>query len=770
MALFFNKYLLLCLLSYVVYLTLDWSSPELIPVKANVNNLWNQVQVNPIYTDYVSPVQNQFTPYYQEYIVPSYNKVQFQVNNQYHNYVSHHVDTLTSKIIDSSIYNQFNDVKPKVDEYWDLVESKVKFFNNQAIKFSIQTINQSYNYLYQNYQTAYPLAVDFYHNKAIPFTKDSHSKSLQAWNLLKIHSNKSYIIGKTYWNQLYSDQIKPFYNKIIPVITPIYDQYFQKYVELIKVHVLKYYTLFKLEQIGEFLQNFSSSTYEKFIKITDSKQFNINKNSTVATTETGTSLESTESLENPEITPIVEDNEEDILEAPESEIPQDTEVEPLKTSTIEIIEQVTIVQDEQEPIETNFKQVQTKNQQDGELTLSLADEITAWNEFISNTVENIFRSFNKTIDNLQNEKIEEISPILKEKLSNLSNTAQFNYIEINKIIWDINSTSAILENNQQVELNQDDNLIDHKISRQEIRDFFTENSKALKKIADNVNTELQKSVAEVEEEIELERKIVIDILEEFAEVAINEFSKKMMFSTYSNNFKKIQSNPDLINNDDESFNDWKQYIKSKNYLISKRNELTTFQPKLTIFEKKIGEIGFHLKTLEQETGSAFAIARAKANLAFQARESRERSMDEILEQGGELTKTIFKINTATLGDDGIITPGSEEVSNTSSEIESKETVEPPKVDVPVRNYANVEEITEEIPENEEIIEPQDDEIKQDIVEHDEDEEENVKEDEDTEEEGEDDEETEEEEEEEEDTEEDDTEEEDEIVEHKPDTP
>lgn len=695
----FKKLFFLGLLSYLVYLTVDFSQPEFATIRHHVDSQLDHLKSHKYYNDYVIPAKSKIEPIVfkvnDEYVTPSYKKVNAAVLDKYQVYLSTHVSNTLDKIVKSPLYQKIHTQQPLVSKYYHLVQDKAKYINTLAVRYIIIGFNKAAqgsvllkNKLHLHYKVAHPLAVDFYHKKAVPHGKLAYAKSLEFLSKARLYAI-----------DLYQAHISPF-------VKPKYDQYLKTHIDNALTAILKYYNLLKLEKIVSLSHKYYSSAYEQIIKYGESKSGEQQEDSepTLATADSPTSFEQNTDTPSVDITPENTNTQEEI----------ETEFEELS----ETVQETASISSDETTTSTD-KSLETKNEEseESELTLSLADEITSWRSFIDATVDNIFKNFDKSITELEQEKVDEARPLVTELLQNLSQTSNRDYAYINRIIYDINSTTVILENGEEAELDLAGNIIDHKISRQEIRDLLSEKSGYLKILADKVNTELQKAASQIEELLEIERKLIIDIFEEFAEVAINEFSKKMMYSSFSNTFKKIDQAG--LEDDDENFSDWKEYVKAKNFLIKRREELIAKKPDFAIINKLTREVAFTLKTLEQDSGNGFAILRAKANLAFQAREARERALEAAIEEGRERTETHLIRRTATIGDDGQITFPSEETplsSQTSSQKvivdepirsyvqlskdnEDVKTVNEPKVGEPVKSFAQVSKETEE-PESE----------------------------------------------------------------------
>jgi len=758
-----KRVLFLGFLSYLVYLTVDFSAPELQTIRTHVDSSLNHIKTNKYYNDYVIPAKSQLEPFIvgvnDRYIQPSYTSLNRATVDKYQLYVSKHVDNVVDKIVQSPVYGKLRAYIPHVVRYYTLIEGKVKSANTLATKYTLIGINEAWiksielkDKIIEHYQITKPLAIDFYNNHAVPHSKKTYAKSLDFLVILKAHAVNYLKLVKSYACDVYKQLVVPFYqDKVVPLVQPTYDEYLKDHFNTASNQAIKYYNLLRVEKIFSLAKKYYGAAYEQIINYAQTKSLDESEKSTVATSDSPTEFEEETQVPRAAVTPTASASQDGATatethqaegtpeETPEKEIPDKAsetdapaaEDEPVYeevvdydgnegdlevTITSTIVRTATqIVEEGATSASSTEDSLEPKVDKNGEVILTLADEITAWREFIENTVGNIFKNYDKSIVALEKEKVSEAQPGITELLQSLSMNATSDYHYVNRVIYDINSTTTTLENGEVVEVDREGKLIDHKISRQEFRDLLADKREVLKVLADQVNDHLKETVKEVEAELETERRLINDIFEEFAEVAINEFGKKMMYSTFSNSFKKI--NQEGLEEDDENFSDWREYVKAKNYLIKKREELIQKEPELAIVNGLLKDVAFTLRTLEQESGNGFAILRAKANLAFQFREARERKEEEEALK----TKEYGVVQDGAVKEAKVNTPAKSFASLSSSEMSSQETevvktTQPvvklskdvssshtAKVDEPVRSFAQVEEVKTESAEKKDLI-------------------------------------------------------------------
>ncbi|ONH70071.1 Outer spore wall assembly protein SHE10 [Cyberlindnera fabianii] len=638
MACFIRKALYLVALVFLLSRLVDFNAPEFEPLHAQWQSSFGHISQHRFFGEYITPVQEKVSPVVtdlkESYIIPSFTRANSAALDKYQVYLSKHVETLQTKIAASPIQDAWDSIESKLTDITEVLSVYFTKAQQLATKYTAAGLIKSSLY----FKYAYTQSVVFFHNltdKSIGAYTEHKPKIVLYYNNTVVPKTSQVIVATRklacdVWTKIRelaittSHEIKTFYyakahpflnEKVYSHVQLYYQVYAKKYVDLAYFHTLKYYHLFKVNQALAWSKAHATGAVDQVMYYLNNQKASVTETETEATT----------AVEEDIATPT-----ETVFEAmgtPEAPVTDDDVV-------TEVIDEdqngaVEVKRDDNDIVETEP---------------SLAEEIAAWKSYILESVDNIFANFDTSISDIETTMIEDFRPTLTAKLQNLTISANKGYTVVNKAIYNINSTTARLENGQEVEIDRNGNIIDHKITRQEMRDLLANNTGALKDIADDINTSLRAFVSDVEVAIDEERKLIVDIYEEFAEVAINEFSKKMMYSTFSSSFKNFQEKKD-----DESFKDWREYVKIKNMLISKREDLIHKKAETTGISNLLATIRQTLSALDHETGNYYAVLRAQANLAFQEREKKEREEEEALESPGPeshtITSTIIKIQT-----------------------------------------------------------------------------------------------------------------------------
>lgn len=660
---------LLCLatLVYVLSNFVDFTSSEFDPIRTQWGGSINCLTNTKYYGDIVQPLQDKVGPYvgdineqYIHYVAPSLTRVGAVIVDKYQALTSKYVTLLGEKFSTTPLYDIYVTQKPILVDlskkscglFYKTREITTTYVATGLIKLNVLckfASAHSCHYVrilktsvVKCFLTYKPLLIAYYNDTVVPNAKCQYAclsaGTVKAWAAIQ----KSAFIGFEQMKKSYKTYVSPLTEQFIcSPVKNAYVEYLKTYVDQTISFLKKYYNLFRLNQALNISKKLITGSYDQAV-------IYFKNDATSQSTKVVTPSVDTTAMEEVFPTPEATGVEYDAMPSP-----------PVTEDEDDIVEQE--VEDEIEPSvpsdaegaipesTSQGKELETESpmEYDQEIVLTLAQEISTWKQFIYESVDNIFNSFKGSIADMESLMVDEFRPKLTEKLQDMTNTAQLDYAVINKAIFNIDSKTVLLENGETAEVDRNGKIIDHKVTRQEFRDLLAEKNAILKEKADAVNLFLKTFVSELETAIEEERGIIVDVYEEFAEVAINEFSKKMMYSTFASSFDQLQNKKD-----GEGMSDWKEYLKIKKDIVNKRDVLTQESAELPQVQSMLAGIHETLRTLEHENGNYYAILRAQANLAFQAREKLEREEAQHLESDDDYTVTSTLVKFATINVDG----------------------------------------------------------------------------------------------------------------------
>lgn len=349
-------------------------------------------------------------------------------------------------------------------------------------------------------------------------------------------------------------------------------------------------------------------------------------------------------------------------------------------------------------------------------------EFDNWSQTISEKVDSFIKLFDKEVHKTINKLINTTESDLVNEIDNYSQALDKIFHDITKSIQDIDSIEKIDPNTgEKNHFNKvNSSKIDKFITREMVREFFNKIEDNNKLINDKFTLELNKLMNIVNDKVNYLRQDYSDLYEEWANVMVNEWSKKLVYADIvggtgihgdifnaTANDESEDANENVVNRDSQSDLNWKKYLKIKKQVINARDNIIEHNVKLNKVEKIIKKLENDLQKALKENGEFAYILRSKANLAFQQREKEEREAAEREELEAEIAKenaesTMERSSTLDIPLAHIATDESERETATPQETA---TVEEPSIEEESYKTQDEPEINDE--PNDEI---EDDEV------------------------------------------------------------
>ncbi|CCH61096.1 hypothetical protein TBLA_0E00350 [Henningerozyma blattae CBS 6284] len=297
---------------------------------------------------------------------------------------------------------------------------------------------------------------------------------------------------------------------------------------------------------------------------------------------------------------------------------------------------------------------------------SIQQEFELWYNSINRKSENILKIFNKDVDEMMKLKIETVDPELIYLMENLTALSQIEFSKIVKTIQDINCTCEV--NNSSGEIIYFDRTgktqLAQYITRQKIASIFDTTKILIKNKIDEINDTLLDLIKEVQKEVFDMHEDYVDMFEEWGDIMITEWSKRMAY------FDIISSNlnihdPAQVNDDDDELyiedssiddieiendkdffhNNWSKFVKVKKELIKHRDDLVRYEPDIEIIEEFLKSYQNEIDLIVYETKEYLHILRARSNVSFELREREEkmREMAKIEKENKELEERLMRL-------------------------------------------------------------------------------------------------------------------------------
>lgn len=273
----------------------------------------------------------------------------------------------------------------------------------------------------------------------------------------------------------------------------------------------------------------------------------------------------------------------------------------------------------------------------------IQNEFDNWSSTISDKVDSFIKLFDKEVTKSMKKLINNTETELLDEINNYTSNLERIFQDITKSIQDIDSLESIdpMTGEKSYFNKANSSKIDKFITREFVREFFQTIDENTNNISDKVQNKLNKLMKNVNDKVNYLRQDYSDLYEEWANVMVNEWSKKLVYAdivggtgihddVFASNSTVSDEDADeeniVANRDSQSDLNWKKYLKIKKQVINARDNIIEHNVKLNKVENFIKKLENSLQNNFKKNGEFAYILRAKANLAFQQREKEEREM------------------------------------------------------------------------------------------------------------------------------------------------
>lgn len=255
-----------------------------------------------------------------------------------------------------------------------------------------------------------------------------------------------------------------------------------------------------------------------------------------------------------------------------------------------------------------------------------------WTNSIENKVQSIITVFDKLVNETIIDITNQTETTLKPKFHSFMDETKTYFKNITSATNDIDCKMVIDPATGETIYFDKDGItqLEKYIDRQYVREIFHDLNQMNNQFVDIVHDELKLLMDQVNEKVEHLRNDYVDIYEEWANVMVNEWSKRLVYADIVN----VNTNDDGndVENDNNSNDNWRNFLRIKERIIQSRDDLLNHEVILDYVETFIRRVEYSLKMLIKENGEYTYILRSKANLAFQKREKEEAELKRQLEE------------------------------------------------------------------------------------------------------------------------------------------
>ncbi|CAB4251969.1 similar to Saccharomyces cerevisiae YGL228W SHE10 Putative glycosylphosphatidylinositol (GPI)-anchored protein of unknown function [Maudiozyma barnettii] len=293
--------------------------------------------------------------------------------------------------------------------------------------------------------------------------------------------------------------------------------------------------------------------------------------------------------------------------------------EEVYTSTSTIVKVVTLSE--------GADSVETQGQKDA---VTNEDEVNAiqidfdnWSDAIERKMSSIADLFEKDVNTTMDKILRSKDLTLKKMLRQMSNSSQDSYEDISKKIEDIDCITEIdPKTGEKIYFDKTGTTqLPVYVDRELMRDLFDHANSLGLTVVSQINAEVGNLDSDVYFAVEGMRRQYAEIYEEWANVMVNEWSKRLAYIDVMD--------ADTGKNSDGAVSEenWKKFLKVKRQIIGRREEFATHPVSMDEVIKFSTMVQNTLMMINRENGEYLYILRSKANLAFQKREKEEAEME-----------------------------------------------------------------------------------------------------------------------------------------------
>ncbi|KAL3229584.1 Outer spore wall assembly protein SHE10 [Nakaseomyces bracarensis] len=280
---------------------------------------------------------------------------------------------------------------------------------------------------------------------------------------------------------------------------------------------------------------------------------------------------------------------------------------------------------------TEAKEVEEAEVKDVEIDhqVQLQRDFDKWSKNVAKKFKMVNKMLLRDVKKQLKPELDSREQLFAQKIKELSHEAESNFEVISKAIEDINCIEG--EDPTTGETIYFDaegqNQIEQYITREMIREMLNNTQTTLSTITEDIQGDI-KSIMEVFKKIsERSRDEHCTAFEEWGDIMISEWSKKLAYlDVLATHEDDSESEAGAQNEVSEK--NWKKFMEIKKKIVSARDKLGTKQIKIKELKTLLDNIQKTLQALTNEHGEYLYILRAKANLAFQEREAKEREVKE----------------------------------------------------------------------------------------------------------------------------------------------
>lgn len=316
--------------------------------------------------------------------------------------------------------------------------------------------------------------------------------------------------------------------------------------------------------------------------------------------------------------------------------------EPISTTTSTIMLTVTKENDQNElssPQRTTEAGLEISEQD------AVKDEFEAWFRVVNQKSSGVVKTFNREVKKYLDKRVKELDSVFQNKTLNMTQALQRHYKNLNRAIQDINCTCEADATSGNVTCfdSTGTTQLPEYITRAKVRALFADAHETLDQSMLVLKQDLEPVAQEVEKRVNLIREEMVEVYEEWGDAMVSEWSKRLAYiDVVAGHLDENDGN-----SNEESSENWRKFLNLKKQVIKARDELVECPANLQEIKQFAKKVHYLVDVLTSEAGEYLYILRARANLAFQAREQVTNQREDSQRMAQDSSQSVENSNVTT---------------------------------------------------------------------------------------------------------------------------
>lgn len=255
-------------------------------------------------------------------------------------------------------------------------------------------------------------------------------------------------------------------------------------------------------------------------------------------------------------------------------------------------------------ISSTFTPEQTEQISSSGPSASVSEELVRWTDIVGHTTREAFATF---LDDLEQEKqrlLDDVRPKFTERLQTLSQIEKDAYADLTALVNSINTT-------------------DSTVTTADVQEQFREYADKIRLAALAVRNLSEEFAEQVVNDTEIIRENTVEVLDEFAQVSLNEVGRKMVSLE-----KSASENTASGDSGAPNWKDWKAYRNLKDKVMNARQEIIDHEINLAEINLVLREAQETANVLAKESAQILSGLRSKADFLFQQKLQEKKRLEE----------------------------------------------------------------------------------------------------------------------------------------------